>query len=90
MTLSLNTNTDAMTSQAALTIAGKKKSLAIQILDTGNRISTAADALSLVKDADYATETTAFASASVLQQAGVAVLAQANQQPRQLLDLLPR
>lgn len=53
-------------------------------------INNTAAALSLIKDADYAVETTAFASASVLQQAGVAVLAQANQQPQQLLQLLPR
>jgi hypothetical protein len=42
------------------------------------------------KEADLAVETTAFASASVLQQAGIAVLAQANQQPNELLVLLPR
>lgn len=53
-------------------------------------INNTSTALSLIKDADYAVETTAFASASVLQQAGVAVLAQANQQPQQLLQLLPR
>lgn len=53
-------------------------------------INNTAAALSHIKDADYAAETTAFASASVLQQAGVAVLAQANQQPDELLALLPR
>lgn len=53
-------------------------------------INNTAAALSQIKDADYAAETTAFASASVLQQAGVAVLAQANQQPQQILNLLPR
>lgn len=53
-------------------------------------INNTAAALSQIKDADYAVETTAFASASVLQQAGVAVLAQANQQPQELLNLLPR
>jgi flagellin len=53
-------------------------------------INNTAAALSHIKDADYAAETTAFASASVLQQAGVAVLAQANQQPEHLLLLLPR
>lgn len=53
-------------------------------------INNTAAALSLVQDADYAAETTAFASASVLQQAGVAVLEQANQMPDQLLHLLPR
>lgn len=53
-------------------------------------INNTAAALSQIKDADYAVETTAFASASVLQQAGVAVLAQANQQPQELLKLLPK
>ena len=53
-------------------------------------INNTAAALSHIKDADYAAETTAFASASVLQQAGIAVLAQANQQPDELLTLLPR
>jgi len=53
-------------------------------------INNTAAALSPVKDADYAVETTAFSSASVLQQAGVAVLAQENQQPQQILNLLPR
>jgi flagellin len=53
-------------------------------------INNTAAALSLVKDADYAAETTAFAAASVLQKAGLSVLAQANQQPQDLLVLLPR
>jgi flagellin len=183
MALPPNTNIDAMVSQAALTISGQKKSIAIQRLGTGFRINSAKDdaaglaisngmvsqvsgltqarrnandgislaqttegalagttaqlqrmrelivaaqnpeqsqnlaaiqeeisqltaeinhtstetslnntaaALNLVQDADYAAETAAFASASVLQQAGVAVLAEANQQPQQLLNLLPK
>jgi flagellin len=53
-------------------------------------INNTAAALSLVQDADYAVESSAFSSASILQQAGVAVLAEANQQPQQLLNLLPR
>jgi flagellin len=53
-------------------------------------ISNSATALSSVKDADYAAETTAFASANVLQQAGISVLAEANQMPEQILRLLPK
>ncbi len=53
-------------------------------------INNTAASLSGIRDTDYAAETTAFASASVIQQAGIAVLAQANQQPQLLLSLLPR
>ena len=52
-------------------------------------IDNTAAALSSVKDADYAVETTAFSSANVLQQAGISVLAEANQTPEQILKLLP-
>ncbi len=43
---------------------------------------------SRVKDADFANESAALARANVLQQAGTAMLAQANQQPQQALQLL--
>ena len=43
---------------------------------------------SRVKDADFASESAALARANVLQQAGTAMLAQANQQPQQALQLL--
>lgn len=48
-----------------------------------------AAALNRIKDSDYAVETNAFASANVLQQAGIAALAQANQRPEKILKLLP-
>ena len=41
-----------------------------------------------IMDADYATETAALSRAQVLQQAGTAMLAQANQVPNQMLSLL--
>ena len=43
---------------------------------------------SRIMDADYATETAALSRAQVLQQAGTAMLAQANQVPNQMLILL--
>ncbi len=45
-------------------------------------------AKSRIMDADYSAETASLSKAQVLQQAGVAMLAQANQQPQQILSLL--
>jgi len=39
-------------------------------------------------DADYAAETSALSRAQILQQAGNAMVAQANQLPQQVLSLL--
>ena len=43
---------------------------------------------SRIQDADFATETANLSSAQVLQQAGTAMVAQANQLPQQVLSLL--
>ncbi len=45
-------------------------------------------AYSRVMDTDYAAETTALARSNILQQAGTAMLAQANQTPQNVLSLL--
>ena len=45
-------------------------------------------ARSRIMDADFATETANMSRANVLQQAGTAMIAQANQQPQQVLSLL--
>jgi flagellin len=45
-------------------------------------------ARSRIQDADFAAETAAFTSNQIIQQAGISVLAQANQQPRVALSLL--
>ena len=45
-------------------------------------------AKSRIMDADYATETAAMSRAQILQQAGTAMVAQANQLPQQVLTLL--
>ncbi len=49
-----------------------------------------AAARSRIMDADYAAETAALSRAQILQQAGNAMLAQANQLPQQVLALLQR
>jgi flagellin len=41
-----------------------------------------------VEDADFAEETTNLARSQILQQAGMAMLAQANQLPQNVLSLL--
>jgi flagellin len=43
-----------------------------------------------IMDADFATETAALSRAQILQQAGTAMVAQANQMPQQVLSLLQR
>jgi flagellin len=45
-------------------------------------------ARSRIMDADFAAETANMSRANVLQQAGTAMIAQANQQPQQVLTLL--
>lgn len=53
-----------------------------------NSITNASDAKSRITDADYATEVSNLTKNQVLQQAGTAMLAQANQQPQMILSLL--
>jgi flagellin len=59
---------------------------------TINRLTTTSDNLSAarsrIQDADFAAETAALTRNQILQQAGVAILAQANQQPQLALQLL--
>jgi flagellin len=59
---------------------------------TINNLSTTAENLSAsrsrIMDADFATETAALSRNQIIQQAGVSILAQANQQPQIALSLL--
>jgi len=61
---------------------------------TISNLTTTAENLSAarsrIQDADFAAETAALTRAQILQQAGVAMLAQANQLPQQVLQLLQR
>lgn len=53
-----------------------------------NRIQNMSDSRSRIRDADYAQVTAELTRTQIIQQAGMAVLAQANQQPQSVLSLL--
>ena len=59
---------------------------------TINSLQTASENLSAARsrilDADFASETAALTRAQILQQAGVAILSQANAVPQNVLSLL--
>ena len=61
-------------------------SATIENLQTGSENETASR--SRIQDADFAAETANLSRAQVLQQAGTAMVAQANQMPQQVLQLL--
>jgi flagellin len=89
-------NSALATVDAALTsIAGERAKLgAIQnrFSSTIENLQTSAEnqsaARSRIQDADFAAETAMLSRAQVLQQAGTAMIAQANQLPQQVLQLL--
>ncbi|MGS1116661.1 flagellin N-terminal helical domain-containing protein [Castellaniella sp. UC4442_H9] len=58
------------------------------IANLGNTVTNLTAARSRIQDADYATEVSNMTRAQILQQAGTAVLAQANQVPQTVLSLL--
>ena len=81
--------------EAMITVDGFRADLGAKI----NRLTYAGDNLtnismntaesrSRILDTDYATATTELARAQIIQQAGTAMLAQANQQPASVLSLL--
>ena len=74
------------TSNASLGAYQNRFQSAVQSLQTESQNLTAAR--STIEDTDFAATTAAETRASVLQQAGVAVLGQANSQPQQILSLL--
>lgn len=60
------------------------------VANLNNIIENVSSARSRVMDADFAVETANMTKAMILQQAGISVLAQANQSPQQVLALLGR
>src|SRR6185312_6406971 len=58
------------------------------IANLSNTVTNLTAARSRIQDADYATEVSNMTRAQILQQAGTAVLAQANQVPQTVLSLL--
>jgi flagellin len=88
---------DALTvlDQALRTISDSRADIgAIQnrlestIANLGNVVENVTAARSRVQDADFAKETAALTRGQILQQAGVAMLAQANAAPQAVLALL--
>jgi flagellin len=74
------------TSRASYGAAMSRFSMAIQNLQISGENQSAARAR--IMDADYAAETANLSRSQILQQAGSAMVAQANQLPNQVLDLL--
>ena len=78
---------DAVTSERALYGATQNR-----FNNVVNNLQIAAEnqstARGRIMDADYASETAALSRANILQQAGTAMLAQANQMPQSVLQLL--
>jgi len=66
-------------------VANRLESTIQNLMTTSENTSAS---LSRVMDADYAAESTALARAQVLQQASIAILAQANTTTQQVLRLL--
>src|SRR5690606_17126899 len=58
------------------------------IANLSNTVNNLSAARSRIEDADYAVEVSNMTRAQILQQAGTAVLAQANQVPQGVLSLL--
>ena len=98
--LSVSTHADASESMSAITVAIKTVSAArsklgakqnrleytVNNLTTTNENLTAAE--SQIRDTDMATEMISYTKYNILQQASQAMLAQANQQPQAVLQLL--
>jgi len=58
------------------------------VTDLKNNVENLSASRSRIQDADFASETAQLAKSQILQQAGMAMLAQANQLPQQVLSLL--
>ena len=69
-------------------IGSKLNKLNNAVTNLGNTFENLSQANSQIRDVDMASESAAFASSQVLQQAGVSMLAQANQMPNLALRLI--
>ena len=75
-------------SSARASLGASQNRLESTIRSIGNAIENLSAANSRIRDVDIAAETTNMTSAQILQQAGVAVLSQANMTPQTALMLL--
>jgi flagellin len=72
------------------TLGAVNNRLEYTMANLNNIVENVTAARSRVMDADFAVETANLTRATILQQAGISVLAQANQQPQAVLALLQR
>mgnify|MGYP003326514870 FL=1 len=84
---SIDTALDAISNQRA-TLGGVANRLTFSVDNLTNISVNASASRSAIMDTDYATSTTDLARASIIAQAGTAMLAQANQLPQTVLALL--
>ena len=84
---SIDTALDAISNQRA-TLGGVANRLTHSVDNLTNIKVNASASRSAIMDTDYATSTTDLARASIIAQAGTAMLAQANQLPQTVLALL--
>ena len=83
----IDTAIDAINSQRAIFGASQNRFSAV-ISNLQSSVENQSAAQSRIMDADFAAETAAMSRAQILQQAGTAMVAQANQLPQQVLKLL--
>ena len=67
--------------------AGQSR-LEFVVNNLSNQVANLSDARSRIEDADFSAETTNLAKAQILSQASTAMLAQANQSQKDVLNLL--
>jgi flagellin len=85
--LNLDTAIEALAANRAVIGAGINR-LTYAADNANNMSQNASAARSQISDTDYAQATSELARAQIIQQAGTAMLAQANQQPQTVLALL--
>jgi len=73
---------------ARATLGASQNRLETTVQDLKNNVENLSGARSRIQDADFAEETATLAKNQILQQAGMAMLAQANQLPQNVLSLL--
>ena len=73
---------------ARATLGATQNRLETTVKDLKNNVENLSASRSRIQDADFASETAQLAKSQILQQAGMAMLAQANQLPQQVLSLL--
>ena len=73
---------------ARATLGATQNRLETTVTDLKNNVENLSASRSRIEDADFASETAQLAKSQILQQAGMAMLAQANQLPQQVLSLL--